>query len=308
LQAVTDGEFRRDWWHLDFLSQLDGVTLKHNEGEKFKIAGQSEQPPIPTVTGRIGCSRPIMVEDFKFLKSVTTRTPKMTIPSPSMLHLRGGRAAIDRAVYPELEAFWADVADAYRQAIAHLAAAGCRYLQLDDVTFAYLCDPKIQQNCRANGDDPQALPRRYAEVINAALRDKPADMVVTIHTCRGNFKSAWVAEGGYDPVVEAMFSTEVDGYFMEFDSARAGGFEPLRVLPPGKKVVLGLVTTKVGALESRADLKRRIDEASKFVPLENLCLSPQCGFSSTHHGNALSIDDQWRKLERVVEVAAEVWG
>ncbi len=173
-----------------------------------------------------------MVEDFSFLKSVTTRTPKMTIPSPSMLHLRGGRAAIDRAVYPDLEAFWADVAAAYRQAIAHLAAAGCRYLQLDDVTFAYLCDPRIQQNCRANGDDPQALPRRYAEVINAALRDKPADMVVTIHTCRGNFKSAWVAEGGYDPVVEAMFSTEVDGYFMEFDSARAGGFEPLRVLPP----------------------------------------------------------------------------
>jgi 5-methyltetrahydropteroyltriglutamate--homocysteine methyltransferase len=175
------------------------------------------------------------------------------------------------------------------------------------VTFAYLCDPKIQQNSRANGDDPAALPRRYAEVINAALVDKPADMAVTIHTCRGNFKSAWVAEGGYDPVVEAMFSTDVDGYFMEFDSARAGGFEPLRVLPRGKKVVLGLVTTKVGALESKDDLKRRIDEASKFVPIENLCLSPQCGFSSTHHGNALSVDDQWRKLERVVEVAREVW-
>jgi methionine synthase II (cobalamin-independent) len=308
LAAVTDGELRRDWWHLDFLSQLDGVTLKHNEGEKFKIAGQSEQPPIPTVTGRIGCSRPIMVDDFKFLKSVTTHTAKMTIPSPSMLHLRGGRAAIDKTAYPQLDAFWDDVAVAYRKAIAHLAAAGCRYLQLDDVAFAYLCDPKIQQNCRANGDDPTALPRRYATVINAALVDKPADMAVTIHTCRGNFKSAWVAEGGYDPVVEAMFSTDVDGYFMEFDSARAGGFEPLRVLPRGKKVVLGLVTTKVGALESKDDLKRRIDEASKFVPLEDLCLSPQCGFSSTHHGNALSIDDQWRKLERVVEVAAEVWG
>jgi methionine synthase II (cobalamin-independent) len=308
LAAVTDGELRRDWWHLDFLSQLDGVTLKHNEGEKFKIAGQSEQPPITTVTARIACTRPIMVEDFKFLKSVTTRTAKMTIPSPSMLHLRGGRAAIDKTVYPELDAFWADVAAAYRKAIAHLAEAGCRYLQLDDITFAYLCDPKIQQNCRANGDDPAALPQRYADVINAALADRPADMAVTIHTCRGNFKSAWVAEGGYDPVVEAMFSTNVDGYFMEFDSARAGGFEPLRVLPRGKKVVLGLVTTKVGALESKDDLKRRIDEASKFVPLEYLCLSPQCGFSSTHHGNALSIDDQWRKLERVVEVAAEVWG
>ena len=307
LAAVTDGELRRDWWHLDFLSQLDGVTLKHNEGEKFKIAGQGEQPPIATVTGRIACSRPIMVEDFKFLKAVTTRTAKMTIPSPSMLHLRGGRAAIDKAVYPELDAFWADVAAAYRQAIGHLADAGCRYLQLDDITFAYLCDPKIQQDCRSHGDDPAALPRRYAQVINAALTDKPADMTVTIHTCRGNFKSAWVAQGGYDPVVEAMFSTSVDGYFMEFDSARAGGFEPLRVLPRGKKVVLGLVTTKVGALESKDDLKRRIDEASKFVPLENLCLSPQCGFSSTHHGNALSIDDQWRKLERVVEVAGEVW-
>jgi 5-methyltetrahydropteroyltriglutamate--homocysteine methyltransferase len=308
LRAVTDGELRRDWWHLDFLSQLDGVTLKSNEGEKFKIAGQSEQPPIPTVTGRIGCSRPIMVEDFAFLRSVTDRVAKMTIPSPSMLHLRGGRAAIDNTVYPQLDAFWDDVAAAYRQAIAHLAEAGCRYLQLDDVTFAYLCDPKIRQNCRANGDDPLALPKRYAQVINDALRDRPSDMTVTIHTCRGNFKSAWVAEGGYDPVVEAMFSTAVDGYFMEFDSARAGGFEPLRILPRGKKVVLGLVTTKVGALESKDDLKRRIDEASKFVPIENLCLSPQCGFSSTHHGNALSIDDQWRKLERVVEVAAEVWG
>jgi 5-methyltetrahydropteroyltriglutamate--homocysteine methyltransferase len=204
------------------------------------------------------------------------------------------------------------VAAAYRKAIGHLADAGCRYLQLDDVTFAYLCDPKIQQNCRNNGDDPIALPRRYADTINAALAGKPSDMVVTIHTCRGNFKSAWVAEGGYDPVVEAMFSTNVDGYFMEFDSARAGGFEPLRALQRSrdthKRVVLGLVTTKVGQLESKDELKRRIDEASRFVPLERLCLSPQCGFSSTHHGNALSQDDQWRKLERVVEVATEVWG
>jgi len=200
------------------------------------------------------------------------------------------------------------VAAAYRQAIAHLAAAGCRYLQLDDITFAYLCDPRIQDNCRRNGDDPLTLPRRYADTLNAALQGRPADMAVTIHTCRGNFKSAWVAEGGYDPVVEAMFSTDVDGYFMEFDSARAGGFEPLRLLPRGKKVVLGLVTTKLGALENKDDLKRRIDEAARFVPLENLCLSPQCGFSSTHHGNALSVDDQWRKLERVVEVAGEVWG
>lgn len=307
LKSVTDGEFRRDWWHLDFLSQLDGVVLRQNPGEKFKISGQSEQPPITAVTGRVGCSRPIMVDDFAFLKSATRQTPKMTIPSPSMLHLRGGRASIANAVYPDLDAFWSDVAAAYRKAIAHLADAGCRYLQLDDITFAYLCDPRIQQNCRNNGDDPAALPTRYAQTINAALEGKPADMTVTIHTCRGNFKSAWVAEGGYDPVVDAMFSTNVDGYFMEFDSARAGGFEPLKALPRGKKVVLGLVTTKVGELETKDELMRRIDEAAKFVPLQNLCLSPQCGFSSTHHGNVLSIDDQWRKLERVVEVAAQVW-
>ena len=316
LQAATDGEFRRDWWHLDFLGRLDGVTLSANAGEKFRFAGQSEQPPIATVTGRIGCSKPIMVEDFAYLKIVCHQlehtvgglTPKMTIPSPSMLHLRGGRAAISRAVYPELDAFWDDVAAAYRQAIAHLAAAGCRYLQLDDITFAYLCDPKIRANCVANGDDPDALPRRYAQVINQALQGRPAHMVVSIHTCRGNFKSAWVAEGGYDPVVEAMFSTDVDAYFMEFDSARAGGFEPLRHLPPGKKVVLGLLSTKVGEVESADAIKRRIDEAALVLPLEQLCLSPQCGFSSTHHGNDLSQDDQWRKLERVVQVAREVWG
>lgn len=307
LQGITDGEFRRDWWHLDFLGQLDGVHLQDNAGPKFRIAGQSEQPPIATVTGRVACSRPVMADHFAYLASVTLGTAKMTIPSPSMLHLRGGRAAISREVYPDLEVFWDDVAAAYRTAIDHLAAAGCRYLQLDDITFAYLCDPKIQATCRANGDDPAQLPRRYAETINAALRDRPADMAVTIHTCRGNFKSAWVAEGGYDPVVEAMFATDVDGWFMEFDSERAGGFEPLRALPPGKTVVLGLVTTKLGALESADALKRRIDEAARIVPLDQLALSPQCGFSSTHHGNALSHDDQWRKLERVVEVARQVW-
>ena len=309
LASITDGEFRRDWWHLDFLVQLDGVTRTENPGPKFKIAGQSEQPPIVSITGRIGCSRPIMADHFAFLKSALSQgTAKMTIPSPSMLHLRGGRASISKTVYPDLAQFWADTAAAYRVAIRHLADAGCTYLQLDDITFAYLCDPKIQENCRANGDDPAVLPRIYADTINAALADRPAGMAVTIHTCRGNFKSAWVAEGGYDPVVEAMFSADVDGFFMEFDSARAGGFEPLKALPAGKKVVLGLVTTKLGELESADDLKRRIDEAARFVPLDNLCLSPQCGFSSTHHGNALSQDDQWRKLERVVEVARQVWG
>jgi 5-methyltetrahydropteroyltriglutamate--homocysteine methyltransferase len=312
LQSVTDGEFRRDWWHLDFLAQLDGVTLQDNPGPKFRIAGQGEQPPIATVTGRVACSRPVMADHFAFLKSATTRTAKITIPSPSMLHLRGGRAAISSTAYPDMAEFWADVATAYRAAIGHLYDAGCRYLQLDDITFAYLCDPKIQATCRANGDDPAALPQTYADTINAVLADQPDDLRVTIHTCRGNFRSAWVAEGGYAPVVEAMFSTRVDGYFMEFDSERAGGFEPLKVLQQSgdkhKKVVLGLVTTKLGELESKDALKRRIDEASQFVPLERLCLSPQCGFSSTHHGNALSQDDQWRKLERVVEVAQEVWG
>ena len=225
-----------------------------------------------------------------------------------MLHLRGGRASISREIYPDIEAFWNDVATAYREAIAQLGRAGCRYLQLDDVSFAYLCDPKIQANCRKNGDDPETLPRRYAEVINAAVSNRPAGMTITMHTCRGNFKSAWVAEGGYDPVAEAMFSTDLDGYFMEFDSARAGTFEPLRALPRGRKVVLGLVTTKVGELESKDMLRRRVEEAAKIVPLDDLCLSPQCGFSSTHHGNALSQDDQWKKLERIVEMAKEIWG
>jgi 5-methyltetrahydropteroyltriglutamate--homocysteine methyltransferase len=306
LAAVTDGEFRRDWWHLDFLGRLQGVTLRQNEGAT-RFGGTEEQPPIATVTGRVGCPQPIFADHFAYLKSIARATPKLTIPSPSMLHLRGGRAAIAKDVYPDLDAFWEDVAAAYRKAIAHLAAAGCTYLQLDDVSFAYLCDPKVREGCRRNGDDPDALPRRYARTINAALAGRPAGMTVTMHTCRGNFKSAWVAEGGYDPVAEAMFSADVDGFFMEFDSARAGGFEPLKALPKGKKVVLGLVTTKVGDIEDKATLKRRIGEAAKFVPLEDLCLSPQCGFSSTHHGNALSQDDQWRKLALIVEVAREVW-
>jgi 5-methyltetrahydropteroyltriglutamate--homocysteine methyltransferase len=206
-----------------------------------------------------------------------------------------------------MEAFWEDAAAAYRAAIAAFADAGCRYLQLDDVAFAYLCDPKIRDNCRRNGDDPETLAEVYARTINRALEGRPEAMTITMHTCRGNFKSAWVAEGGYEPVAEAMFSTAVDGYFMEFDSARAGGFDPLRLVPRGKRVVLGLVSSKTGSLESEDDLKRRIDEAEKYVPLQDLCLSPQCGFSSTHHGNQLTEEEQWRKLERVVQVAGEVW-
>lgn len=305
LQAITDGEMRRDYWHLDFTRQLDGVTLKAAAGMTFNA---EDVPPMATVTGRIGCSKPIFVDHFKFLKSAVKATPKLTIPAPAALHFRGGRNAISREVYPDLKAFWADAATAYRHAIAQIASAGCTYLQLDDVSFAYLCDAKVRENFRANGDDPATLHRDYADAITAALQDRPAGMAVTMHTCRGNFRSAWFATGGYnDAVIEAMFSTPVDGYFMEYDTERAGGFEPLRLLPKGKKVVLGLVTTKKGELESKASLIGKIKEASKFIPLENLCLSPQCGFASTHHGNALSEDEQWRKLELVVDVAREVW-
>ena len=306
LQAVTDGEMRRDWWHLDFMVQLDSVTAVVNPGPKF--GGTEEQPPIPSVTGKVGCSKPIMVDDFVYLKKNTKQTAKFTIPSPAMLHLRGGRSSISKTAYPDLAEFWADTAGAYRKAIRHLADAGCSYLQLDDVSFSYLCDPKIQETARKNGDDPAKLPRTYADAVSAALKDRPAGMTVTMHTCRGNFKSSWVASGGYETVAEAMFSSAVDAFFMEFDSERSGGFEPLRYLPKDKKVVLGLVTTKVGELESKDEIKKRINAAAKFVPLDNLCLSPQCGFSSTHHGNALTEDEQWRKLERVVEVAREVWG
>ncbi len=306
LQSITDGEFGRDYWHLDFLSQLDGVKLNENPGLKFGSSG--EQPPICAVTGKVRYARPIMIEDFRFLAGIAKRMPKFTIPSPSMLHMRGGRAGIAREAYPDLQAFWADAVLAYRAAIAAFAAAGCSYLQLDDVAFSYLCDPRFREGCRKNGDDPDTLPRTYADTINRALEGRPPGMTITMHTCRGNFKSAWVAEGGYDPVAEVMFATNVDAFFMEFDSARAGGFEPLRLLPRGKKVVLGLVTTKVGMLEGKDAIKRRIDEAAKIVPIEHLYLSPQCGFSSTHHGNALSHEDQWRKLELVVEVARDVWG
>jgi 5-methyltetrahydropteroyltriglutamate--homocysteine methyltransferase len=278
------------------------VTARQNPGPKF--GGTEEQPPIPTVTGKLRYSKPVMVDDFAFLKSVAKKTPKFTIPSPSMLHLRAGRAGI---AYGDMEEFWADAAAAYKAAIAAFASAGCTYLQLDDVAFAYLCDPKIREACRKNGDDPDKLPATYARTITRALEDRPRGMTIAMHTCRGNFKSAWVAEGGYEPVAEAMFSSGVDAFFMEFDTERAGGFEPLRFVPSGKKVVLGLVSSKVPQLESRDELKRRVDQAAKYVPLENLCLSPQCGFSSTHHGNKLTPEDQWRKLELVVQVAREVW-
>ena len=303
LEGITDGEFSREWWHLDFLKQLEGVALRENPGPKF--AGSEEQPPIPIVTGKLRYSKPIMIDDFAFLKSVTKKTPKFTIPSPSMLHLRAGRAGI---AYKDMDEFWSDAAAAYRAAIAAFAKAGCTYLQLDDVAFAYLCDPKIREACKKNGDDPAALPARYARTIREVVRSKPPGMTIAMHTCRGNFRSAWVAEGGYEPVAEAMFSSGVDAFFMEFDSSRAGGFEPLRFVPPGKKVVLGLVSSKTPQLETVDFLMERIQEAGRYMRVEDLCLSPQCGFSSTHHGNKLTPEEQWRKLERVVEVAREVWG
>ena len=302
LEGVTDGEFSRDWWHLDFLTRLEGVTAKGHPGPKF--GGTEEQPPVPHVTGKLRYSKPIMVDDFAFLKRTTRRTAKFTIPSPSMLHLRAGRKGI---AYDDMDEFWSDAAAAYRAAIKAFADAGCTYLQLDDVAFAYLCDPKIREACVRNGDDPAKLPLIYSETIRNAIKDRPAGMTIAMHTCRGNFKSAWVAEGGYESVAEAMFSSGVDAYFMEFDTERAGGFEPLRFAPKGKKVVLGVMSSKLAALESKDFLRKKIEEASRHVPLEDLCLSPQCGFSSTHHGNNLTMDEQWRKLERVVEVAREIW-
>ncbi|MEP7183179.1 MAG: 5-methyltetrahydropteroyltriglutamate--homocysteine S-methyltransferase [Betaproteobacteria bacterium] len=311
LSGVTDGEFRRTYFHIDFLEQLDGVETKGGIAVSFHTAQGNVEfaPPVMKVSGPVRHAKPIQLADFEFLRSVTKRTPKVTIPSPTMLHFRGGRDAISRDAYPDLEAFYADVASAYRAEIAELGAAGCRYLQLDDTNLAYLCDAKMREGARARGDDPDELPRRYARLINAAIADRPADMTVCIHLCRGNFKSAWVAEGGYEPVAEVLFNElGVDGYFLEYDDARSGDFAPLRHVPKGKTVVLGLVTTKLDTLESKDYLKRKIDEAAKIVPLEQLCLSPQCGFSSTVHGNAIANDAQRAKLALVVETAREVWG
>ncbi len=307
LESITDGEFRRDWWHVDFLTGFDGVE-SYQAPLVVGFKNTEEQPPMLRVTGKVRRTQPVFVDSFRFMKTATKRTAKQTIPAPAMLHLRPGRAGISREAYPDLEEFWHDVAIAYRSEIRDLAAAGCTYLQLDDTSFAYLCDEKFRASVVQRGDDPDQLVRKYSAAINAALADRPAGMTVTMHTCRGNFKSTWVASGGYEPVATALFATDVNGFFMEFDSDRAGDFAPLRFVPKGKKVVLGLVTTKVGSLEDKDTLKRRIEAATQYLPLEDLCLSPQCGFSSTHHGNLLSYEEQWRKLERIVEVAREVWG
>ncbi len=312
LSAVTDGEFRRAFWHVDFLTAIDGIVATQSQyAMKFHGEGgaQSETRSMMVVNGKVRRANPIMLSSFEFLKKNTSRTAKICIPSPTYLHMRGGRKVVDEKAYPDMEEFWNDIVRVYREEIRDLAAAGCEYLQIDDVSFACLCDESIRGQIRRDGEDPGRLPSKYAQVISALLKDRPASLGVTMHTCRGNHDSMWMASGGYDAVAEAVFNEAgVDGFFLEYDSERAGGFEPLRFVPKGKKVVLGLVSTKTPVLESKDMLKRRIGEAAKYLPLENLCLSPQCGFASSAAGNRVTPDDQRRKLDLVVEVAREVWG
>ncbi|GIH02322.1 5-methyltetrahydropteroyltriglutamate--homocystei ne S-methyltransferase [Rhizocola hellebori] len=314
LQSATDGEFRRTSWHMDFIYRLGGINQADGRiTVQFRNAdGLLEFTSAAlAVTGPVRLGEPIFGDDFAFLKSVVDDgvTAKLTIPSPSMVHYRGGRAAIDPAVYPDEEQFWADLSAAYAQQVQGIAALGCTYLQLDDTSLAYLNDPAQRAMLAERGDDAEHQHLRYIKQINAAIADRPASLNVTTHMCRGNFRSSWAAEGGYDFVAEALFSElAVDGFFLEYDDERSGDFAPLRFVPKGKQVVLGLVTTKSGALESKDDLKRRIDEAAQYIPLDQLCLSPQCGFSSTVEGNVLTYDQQVAKLSLIVETAAEVWG
>jgi 5-methyltetrahydropteroyltriglutamate--homocysteine methyltransferase len=308
LSSVTDGECRRSWWHYDFLGGLDGVKMVPVE-HGIQFAGVTTKAEAPRVMGKIGFSDHPFIEHFKFLKAHTKKTPKMTIPGPSMLHYRGGRKMINMGVYPRMEEFYADLGAAYNQAVKAFYAAGCRYLQLDDISFAYLCDPEQRKMLSERGDDPEKQPQIYAGMVREALNDKPKDLTISMHLCRGNFRSTFVASGGYEPIADTLFNTmPVDAYFMEWDTERSGGFEPLRFLPKGKTVVLGLVTSKTGALEKKADILRRIEEAQKYASLDQLCLSPQCGFASTEEGNTLAEDEQWKKLSLIVEIAKEVWG
>jgi 5-methyltetrahydropteroyltriglutamate--homocysteine methyltransferase len=314
LQSATDGEFRRTTWHMDFIYALDGISTQaghiavkfHNEQGDIEFT-----PAALHINGKLGVSEAIFGDHFRFVQQqVTTATPKLTIPSPSMVHYRGGKAAIDTDVYPDLDSFWAGLVEAYRSQVRLLGELGCTYLQFDDTSLAYMNDPHQRDYIASIGGDPERQHVEYIRHINESLAERPAGMTVTTHMCRGNFRSSWAAEGSYDFVAEALLNDlEVDGFFMEWDDERSGGFEPLRFLPKGdKQVVLGLVTTKRGELESKDELKRRIDEASKHAPLEQLCLSPQCGFSSTVEGNELTAEEQWAKLRLIVEVAQEVWG
>jgi 5-methyltetrahydropteroyltriglutamate--homocysteine methyltransferase len=311
LKLATDGEFRRSWWHFDFFWHLTGcekVILDHG----IKFHGVETKPESLKITGKLDfpADHP-MLEHFKFLKAnVKGAVPKMTIPSPAVMHFRGGRQAISKDAYPDINAYFDDLATLYGKAIKAFYDAGCRYLQLDDTVWSYLCSEKEKAQARQRGEDPDKLPGIYARMINTALKSKPADMVITTHECRGNFRSTWIAEGGYEPVAEVLLAgIDYDGYFLEYDTERAGGLEPLRFLPKGKKrVVVGLVTSKSGTLEKTDDIKRRLDEAGKYAPKDQLCLSPQCGFASTEEGNVLTEDQQWAKMKMIVDIAREVWG
>ncbi|MFN3656143.1 MAG: 5-methyltetrahydropteroyltriglutamate--homocysteine S-methyltransferase [Pseudolabrys sp.] len=308
LQLATDGEFRRSWWHFDFFRGLKGVSMVQMPAIKFH--GVETKSEGILIDGKLDFDGHPMIEHFKFLKAHCDVTPKMTIPAPSTFHFRQGRAKVSKDVYPDMDGFFADVSAAWRKAIRAFYDAGCRYLQLDDTAWAMMCDPHEREESRKRGDDPDKLPSIYARVTNAALEGKPADMTVTMHSCRGNFRSTWIAQGGYEFVAEHLLAhTNLDGYFLEYDTDRAGGFEPLRHFPKGnKQLVLGLVTSKSGRLEPKSDIRRRIEEASKYVPLEQLCLSPQCGFASTEEGNVLAEEEQWAKLGMIVGLAREVWG
>ena len=311
LRVVTDGEFHRRHWFVDFLERIEGVEFKGGLPQKFRNEeGEIEfSPPRIEVTGKLARRQSLTGGDFRFLKSVARATPKQAIPSPTIVHFRGGRAAVDRDAYPDIEEFFDDLARVYREEVQDLYEQGCRYLQIDETNLPFLCDPEMRAQVESIGEDPDALLPRYVRLFNDITRDVPGDMTVCIHMCRGNFASSWVAEGGYDPVAEAAFGDiGVDGFFLEYDTPRAGGFEPLRYLTGDKIAVLGLVTTKKPELETKDELKRRIGEASEHVPVERLAISPQCGFASTLVGNKITEEDQRRKLELVVETAAEVWG
>jgi 5-methyltetrahydropteroyltriglutamate--homocysteine methyltransferase len=317
LQGITDGEYRRTIWHADFLRHIEGVSVQEGVAEGGGVArkfqsGDQEIERSPTrfyTTGPLKRTRGIETDNFKYLASVTSRIPKLCIPSPTILHMRGGRNAVDKQAYPDMDRFYSDLAQVYREEICALAELGCTYLQLDDPNMAYLCDEKMREGVRRIGEDPNRLPRIYAKLINDCIAERPANMTVCMHICRGNFRSAWAAEGGYDPVAEILFNEfKLDGFFLEYDSPRAGSFSPLRFVPKQKKIVLGLVTTKSGEMETADEIKRRIDEAAHYVPLEQLALSPQCGFSSTVLGNNISFNAEIAKLSLVVQLARQVWG
>ncbi len=311
MKSITDGEFRRDFFHLDFLQQLRGVSVSGGiePNPHAKPAEDGFVPPKLSVTGRLKHVKNIQVNDFLFLKSIVTQTPKVCIPSPTMVHFRGGRKSIDINSYPDMDEFFYDLSECYKEEIKALYNAGCRYIQLDDTNLAYLCDAKMRAGAKERGDDPDELPKTYAALINSVIDNRPADLMAAIHLCRGNYRSNWFAEGGYEPVAEVLFnSINVDAYFLEYDDERSGDFAPLRFVPKNKIVVLGIISSKTPQLEKMDDLCNRIDEASNYLPLENICVSPQCGFSSTHHGNVMTHDEQWKKLELVVNTAIRIWG